>query len=296
VRCFRFVAAKKAEHSVKTMCRVLGVSRSGFHAWEQRPACERELSDRRLIEQIRRVHARSRGTYGARRVHAALRHQGVRVGRKRVERLMRRAQLSGLARRRRAKTTIRVAGVRCVPDLVDRDFQPAGPDRLWVADITYVRTWQGWLYLAAVLDCYSRRVVGWSLADHMRSQLVVDALEMAVGRRRPAAGLVHHSDHGSQFVSLVFGQRCRQAGIAVSMGSKGDCYDNSVAESFFATLKKDLIHRHSWPTKTAARTAIFEFIEAFYNRERLHSTIGYLSPHQYEQLAPTQERMNKQAA
>ena len=279
---FRFVAARKAEHPVKTMCRVLGVSRSGFHAWERRSPCRRELDDRVLVERIGAIHRRSRGTYGARRVHAELAHEGVSVGRKRVERLMRRARLSGLVKRRRGRTTVRVPGVRCAPDLVERDFAPRAPDRLWVADITYVRTWEGWLYLAAVVDCFSRRVVGWSLADHMRAELVVDALEMAVARRRPHAGLVHHSDQGSQFVSLVFGQRCRDAGIEISMGSKGDCYDNSVAESFFATLKKDLIHRQSWPTKTEARTAIFEFIEAFYNRERRHSTLGYLSPHQFE--------------
>jgi putative transposase len=293
---FGFIAARKAEHSVKTMCRVLGVSRSGFHAWERRAPCQRELADRELLERIRAIHARSRSTYGARRVHAELQHQGLRVGRKRVERLMRRAQLSGLVRRRRGRTTVRVPGVRCAPDLVERAFTPEAPDRLWVADITYVRTWEGWLYLAAVVDCYSRRVVGWSLADHMRAELVIDALEMAVARRRPPAGLVHHSDQGSQFVSLLFGQRCRDAGIEISMGSKGDCYDNSVAESFFATLKKDLVHRRSWPTKAQARTAIFEFIEAFYNRERRHSTLGYLTPAEYEQNQEETIKIEQQAA
>jgi putative transposase len=296
VKVFRFVAARKAEHSVKTMCRVLGVSRSGFHAWERRPPCDRELSDRQLGEQIGQIHERSRQTYGARRVHAELRHGGVRVGRKRVERLMRRAALSGLVKRRRGRTTVRVPGVRCAPDLVERDFRPPAPDRLWVADITYVRTWEGWLYLAAVVDCYSRRVVGWSVADNMRSDLVVDALEMAVARRKPQAGLVHHSDQGSQFVSLVFGQRCRDAGIEISMGSKGCCFDNAVAESFFKTLKGDLINRRSWPTKAEARTAIFEWIEVFYNRRRLHSTLGYLSPVRYEEQSTHSKTIIEEAA
>jgi putative transposase len=296
VKVFRFVAARKAEHSVKTMCRVLGVSRSGFHAWERRPACRRELDDRELVESIKRIHARSRQTYGARRIHAELAHDGVRVGRKRVERLMRQAALSGLVKRSRGRTTVRVAGVRCAPDLVARDFRPPAPDRLWVADITYVRTWEGWLYLAAVVDCYSRRVVGWSVADHMRAELVVDALEMAVSRRKPDAGLVHHSDQGSQFVSLVFGQRCRDIGIEVSMGSKGCCFDNAVAESFFKTLKGDLIHRRSWPTKAEARTAIFEWIEVFYNRQRLHSTLGYLSPVRYEEQSTLSRKMIEEAA
>jgi putative transposase len=281
---FRWIAARKAEHSVLTMCRVLGVSRSGFHAFDRRVPCDRDLADAWLSERITQIHAKSRGTYGARRVHAELRHQGVRVGRKRVERLMRQAGVSGLVKRRRGRTTVRVPGVRTAPDLVERDFSPTAPDRLWVADITFIRTWQGWLYLAAVMDCFSRRIVGWSMADHLRSELVVDALEMAVAGRRPGPGLVHHSDQGSQYVSLVFSQRCRGAGIEVSMGSKGDCYDNAVKESFFATLKKELVNRHPWPTKAEARAAVFEFIEVFYNRERLHSTLGYLSPVRYEEV------------
>ncbi len=294
MRCFRFIAAEKAAYSVKTMCRVLGVSRSGFHAWERRPACARELDDTHLCERIGTIHGRSRATYGSRRVHAELRHQGIRVGRKRVERLMRREKLSGLVKRRRGRTTIRVPGVRTAPDLVGRDFKPTAPDRLWTADITYVRTWEGWLYLASVIDCCSRRVVGWSIADHLGAELVVDALEMAVAHRRPGPGLVHHSDQGSQYVALVFGQRCAEAGINVSMGSKGDCFDNAVCESFHATIKKDLVHRRSWPTKAEARTAIFEYVEVFYNRERLHSTLGYLSPITYETVLAS--RQNEQQA
>lgn len=263
---------------------MLGVSRSGFHAWERRPPSDRDLADAWLGERIRRIHGSSRGTYGAPRVHAELRFDGVRVGRKRVERLMRERQLSGLVRRRRGCTTVRVPGVRVADDLVGRDFQPTAPNRLWVADISYLRTWEGWLYVAVVVDCYSRRVVGWSIADHLRAELVVDALEMAVDRRRPQPGLVHHSDQGSQYVSLQLGQRCRQAGIERSMGNRGSAYDNAVCESFFKTLKTELIDRRSWPTKAETRAAVFEFIETFYNRNRRHSTLGYLSPAEYEKL------------
>jgi putative transposase len=283
VRIFRFIAAKKAEHSIKIMCRVLGVSRSGFHAWVVREPSARAVADARLSERIAAIHADSRKTYGSPRVHAELRLEDhLRVGRKRVERLMRLAELSGQVKRRRGRTTIRVQGVRTAPDLVERDFAPTAVNRLWCADITYVRTWEGWLYLASVMDCYSRRIVGWAIADHLRAELVVDALEMAVARRRPDAGLVHHSDQGSQYTSLVFTRRCRAVGIDVSMGSRGDCFDNAVLESFHASLKKDLIHRRSWPTKAEARTAIFDYIEAFYNRRRRHSTLAMLSPVEFE--------------
>ena len=193
-----FVAARKTEHYVKTMCRVLGVSRSGYHAWERRPPSSRPREDAALTERIGQIHERSHKTYGSPRVHAELRlDHGVRVGRKRVERLMRRAGLSGQIKRRRGRTTIRVQGVRTAPDLVERDFNPTAVNRLWAADITYIRTWEGWLYLASVMDCYSRRIVGWALADHLRGEIVVDALEMAVARRRPDPGLIHHTDQGS---------------------------------------------------------------------------------------------------
>ena len=220
-----------------------------------------------------------------RRIHAELRlGSGVRVGRKRVERLMRAAGISGLVPKKRGRTTIRIPGVRVADDLVERKFRPAAPNVLWLADITYLRTWEGWLYLAAVQDAYSRKIVGWSMADHMRHELVVGALQMALHRRRPDPGLIHHSDAGSQYVSLGFGQAASDAGIAISMGSKGDAYDNAVAESFFATLKKELIHRRSWPSRRELGSAVFEYIEAFYNRERRHSTLGMLSPHEYEEL------------
>jgi putative transposase len=198
---------------------------------------------------------------------------------------MRQADITGLVPRKRGRTTIRVPGVRVADDLVEREFRPAAPNVLWVADITYLRTWEGWLYLAAVQDAYSRRIVGWSMAEHMRAELVVDALQMGLHRRRPGPGLVHHSDQGSQFVSLAFGQQARDAGIAVSMGSKGDCYDNAVAESFFATLKKELIHRRSWPTRRELVSEVFEYIEGFYNTTRRHSTLGYLSPAQFETIS-----------
>jgi putative transposase len=281
---FRFVAAKRAEHSIKAMCRVLGVSRSGFHAWENRALSARRLEDARLLERIRAIHEQNRRVYGSPRIHAELvLADGERIGRKRVERLMRQAGISGLRPKKRGRTTIRVPGVRVCGDLVDRAFMASAPDRLWVADITYLRTWEGWLYLVAVQDLFSRRIVGWSMADHMRTELVTDALQMALARRRPEPGLIWHSDQGSQFVRLAFGQQARAAGIAQSMGSRGDCFDNAVAESFFATLKKELIHGRSWPTKAELRTEVFEYIEVFFNRRRRHSTLGMLSPADFEQ-------------
>lgn len=287
MRVFGFMLAEKAEHSIAMMARVLGVSRSGYHAWVARAPSRRAVADAALGGRIAEIHDGSRKTYGSPRVHAELRLQdGVRVGRKRVERLMRRADLSGQFRRRRGKTTVRVHGVRTAPDLVERDFDPAAINRLWCADITYICTWEGWLYLASVMDCYSRRIVGWAMADHLRAELVIDALEMAVARRRPDAGLVHHSDQGSQYTSLIFTRRCASVGIDVSMGSRGDCFDNAVLESFHATLKKDLIHRRSWPTKAEARMAVFDYIEAFYNRRRRHSLLGMLSPLDFENSTP----------
>jgi putative transposase len=294
VKCFRFIAAERANHPIALLCRVLQVSRSGFHAWEKRAPSARHLQDARLSEQVKAVHAESRQTYGTRRIHAALRHRGVRVSRKRVERLMRAFGLSGLVARRYRRTTIRLPGVRAADDLVGRRFAPTTANELWCADIKYVRSWQGFLYLAAVMDCYSRRIVGWSMRDGLAAELVVDALEMAIARRRPAPGLVHHSDQGSQYVSLRFGERCREIGIHRSMGSKGDAFDNAVAESFFATLEKDLLRRRSFATRQDARTAVFDYIESFYNPVRLHSTLGYRSPAEYERISMTTEQ--RQAA
>jgi putative transposase len=285
---YRLISAEKARTPVSVACELLGVSRSGYYAWATRAPSDCALSDAWLIEKIKDIHNDNRQVYGSRRVTAELRlSDDIVVSRKRVQRLMRAAAISGLVERKRGRTTIRVPGVRVADDLVQRDFRPAGPDVLWVADITYLRTWEGWLYLAAVQDAYSRRIVGWSMADHMRAELVVDALHMALHRRRPGPGLVHHTDQGSQYVSLAFGQKARDAGIAVSMGSRGDCFDNAVAESFFATLKKELVHRRSWPTRRELTSEVFEYVEAFYNTTRRHSTLGYLSPAQFENESMT---------
>ena len=284
---FRFITTEKASHSITIMCRVLEVSRSGYHAWRRRPPGPRALEDARLTARIRELHKKRREVYGSPRIWSDLVvDDGERIGRKRVERLMRQAGLSGLITKKWRTTTIRVPGVRVADDLLDRNFAAGAPNRCWVADITYLRTWEGWLYLVAVQDLYSRRIVGWAMADHMRAELVTDALQMALTHRRPARGLIWHSDQGSQFVSLAFGQQARAAGIAQSMGSRGDCFDNAVAESFFATLKKELINRRSWPTKAELRTEAFDYIEVFYNRERRHSTLGQRSPADYEKLPP----------
>jgi putative transposase len=290
VSVYRFISAEKARTPVSVCCRMLEVSRSGYYDWARRAPCQRDLADAWLTEQIKTIHNDHRKVYGSPRIHAELRMtHGIRVGRKRVERLMRQADISGLVAKKRGKTTIRVPGVRVADDLVERQFRPPGPDVLWVADITYLRSWEGWVYLVAIQDAYSRRIVGWSMAEHMRTELVVDALEMALARRRPKPGLIHHSDQGSQFVSLGFGQKARQAGIALSMGSRGDAYDNAVAESFFATLKKELIHRQSWPTKRELIGEVFDYIETFYNHQRRHSTLGFLSPAAFELRASRSE-------
>jgi putative transposase len=288
VSLYRFIAAEKADHSISLMCRLLGVSRSGFHAWQRRLPSDRALQDAWLTQRIAVIHGESRGTYGARRVHAASRRQGIRVGRKRVERLMRAARLSGAVPRKRKRTTIRVSGVQPATDLVGRDFAPSAPNQLWVADIKYIPTGGGWLYLAAVVDCFSRRVVGWSMRDDLRAELVVDALEMAVARRQPRPGLIHHSDQGKQYVSLLFGERCCDAGVDISIGCTS-AHDNAVAESFFASLTKDLLRRRTLHSRAEARTTVFDYIETFYNRLRLHSTLDYMSPVDYEKMKEEQQ-------
>ena len=282
---FSFIAAEKRNYPVAVMCRVFAVNRTGFHNWERRAPSDRALADAWLSERIKRIHDSSRGVYGAPRIHAELRiEHDIRVGRKRVARLMKAGAISGVRPRKQWRSTIRIPGITPATDLVERQFQPERPNVLWVSDITYLRTGEGWLYLAAVQDAYSRAIVGWSMATHMRASLVVDALKMALARRRPGPGLIHHSDQGSQYVSLAFGRAAREAGIAVSMGSRGDAYDNAVAETFFATIKKELVNRRSWPSRLELQSAVFEYIEAFYNRRRRHSTLGMLSPTDYEQL------------
>lgn len=263
------------------MCRVLAVSRSGYYAWCNRRPSARAVEDERLQHKIEEIHSASRGTYGVPRIHFELIENDERVSRKRIARLMRDRGLRGVSRRKWVTTTVRDDSNRPAPDLVERTFAAAAPNQLWVADITYVPTWEGFLYLAMVLDVFSRRVVGWAMANHMRTELVVDALEMALDQRRPEQ-VIHHSDQGSQYTSIAFGNRCQEAGVNPSMGTVGDCYDNAMAESFFATLECELIDRTVFRTRREARLAIFDFIEGFYNPKRRHSSLGYLSPVVFE--------------
>ena len=273
--------ANRATYPIATLCRVLGVSPSGYYAWLPRPRSARRVLDAALLERIRAIHRKSRGTYGAPRIHAELVDDGWCIGRKRVARLMREAELEGVSRRQWISTTQRRPDARPAPDLVARDFTADGPDQLYVADITYVPTWAGFLFLAVVLDVCTRRVVGWAMAAHLRTQLVLDALNMALHQRQPA-NVIHHSDQGTQYTSISFGRRCKQAGVRPSMGSVGDCYDNAMCESFFATLECELIDRTTFRTHAEAKLAIFEFIEGWYNPHRRHSSIDYLSPINYE--------------
>jgi putative transposase len=260
------------------------VSRAGFYAWLNRPASEHAQADAALLKRIRTVHATARETYGSPRVHAELRACGEKHGRKRIARLMREAGLVGASRRRHGPvTTRRDKEARPAPDLVDRKFTAEGPNQFWVADITFVPTAAGFLYLAVVLDAWSRKIVGWAMASHLRAELVVDALQMAVGQRRPKSDVIHHSDQGSQYTSLAFGARCKEAGVRPSMGSVGDAYDNAMCESFFATLECELLDRRRFASQAEARVACFSFIEGFYNPVRLHSALGYRSPIRYEQ-------------
>lgn len=273
----------RAFYPITMMCRVLGVSTGGYYAWCKREPSTHALSDETLTRHIRAIHEskESDRTYGAPRIHAALIEMNIRVGRKRVARLMREAGLRGVCRRRWITTTVRGEDARPAPDLVDREFRAERPNQLWVADITYVPTWVGFLYLAVVLDVFSRRIVGWSMKTHLRTELVLQALDMALVRRGPKK-VIHHSDQGSQYTSLAFGKRCRVEGVRPSMGSVGDCYDNAMCESFFATLECELLDRRTFCTHAEARTAIFEFIEGRYNPLRRHSSLDYMSPICYE--------------
>jgi len=273
--------ANQAQYAVLTMCRLLGVSPSGYYAWSSRQRSKRAQADEGLLGEIRSIHQRSRGTYGAPRIHAELAAQGTHVSRKRVARLMREANLQGASRRRQFSTTVRDRDRRPAPDLVERHFTAEDKDQLWVADITYIPTWSGFLYLAVVLDVWSRRVVGWSMADHLRTELVLGALDMALWQRRPST-VIHHSDQGTQYTSIAFGLRCQEAGVRPSMGSVGDCFDNALCESFFATLECELLDRRRFKTQAEARLAVFEFLEGWYNPHRLHSSLGYLSPAEFE--------------
>lgn len=276
------MSANQASFPIALMARVLGVSKSGYYAWRHRPPSARAVADAALLKRVRTVHAASRQTYGAPRVHAELRARGERHGRKRVARLMRAAGLVGASHRRGGPvTTRRDKGARPAPDLVDRNFAATGPNQLWVSDITFTPTAAGFLYLAVVLDAWSRKVVGWAMANHLRAELVLDALEMAVGQRRPG-GVIHHSDQGSQYTSLAFGNRRRETGVRPSMGSVGDAYDNAMAESFFSTLECELLARRRFASQAEARMACFSYIEGWYNPVRLHSALGHRSPIAYE--------------
>jgi putative transposase len=286
---FRLIEAEKAQHPVSLLCSVLGVTRAGYYAWRQRGPSRRALGDAELASLIGRVFVESLETYGAPRVHAELREaHGIRVGRKRVARLMRQLELEGVSRRgKRCRTTIPDPAVAPAPDLVGRRFTAVRPNELWLADITYLPTREGWLFLALVLDAYSRRIVGWSMRDDLKAELVVDALGMAVTRRKPPAGVVHHSDRGSQYTSLAFGTTLRESGLIASMGRRGDAYDNAACESVISTIKNELIKRQTWTSRDQARLAVFSYIETFYNPRRRHSALGYRSPIEYENI--TQE-------
>jgi putative transposase len=274
------VSDHQASYPIAAMCRLLGVSSSGYYAWAKRPRSQRAETDDVLLKEIRVAHEVYRGTYGAPRVHAELAAKGTRVGRKRVARLMSQDGLAGVSRRKFITTTVKGSN-RQAPDLVERHFTAPAPDQLWVADITYIPTWAGFLYLAVVLDACSRRIVGWSMTTTLATQLVLGALNMALAVRRPK-GVIHHSDQGSQYTSIEFGQRCREAGVRPSMGSVGDAYDNAMCESFFATLECELLARHRFRTPTEAQSTVFAFIEGWYNPRRRHSSIGYRSPIDYE--------------
>ena len=264
------------------MCKVLKVSVSGFHAWLNRPPSSRKRKDDDLKTRIREIHKRSDETYGTPRIHAELADLGIHIGRKRVARLLKEMGLQGVSRRKWIRTTIRDKKNHPAPDLVNREFTVNAPDRLWVADITYIRTWTGWLYLAVVMDSFSRKIVGWAMANHLRKELVLEALLMAIHMRRPN-GVIHHSDKGSQYTSIEFGRRCREAGVRPSTGSTGDCFDNAMAESFFASLECELLLRRTFRNQSEARREIFQYIEGWYNPFRRHSGINYFSPNRFEE-------------
>ena len=264
------------------MCRVLGVSKSGFYAWSERPLSKRGREDIALSAKIHEIHRWSRGVYGAPNVHAELGDaHGIKIGCKRVARLMRAAGLKGVMPKRFVTTTVRDEAAATSVDLVDRQFKADGADQLWVADITYIPTWSGFLYLAIVLDVWSRKIVGWAMATHLRTELVLEALNTALMQRRPLQ-VVHHSDHGCQYTSYAFGKRCREMNVMPSMGSIGDAFDNAMAESFFATLEKELLDRRRFRTQAEARLAVFEWIEGWYNPHRRHSSLGRISPVNFE--------------
>jgi putative transposase len=282
---FEFISAQKAHFPVEFMCEQLEVSRSGFYAWRERPESARQQEDTQLAAEVAQAHRDSRGTYGSPRVHAELQAQGRKVSRKRVARLMGEQKLAARRRRRSVRTTDSHHRHPVAANILERDFSPGKPNCTWATDITYVWTGEGWLYLAVVLDLFSRRVVGWAMSEHIDTPLVLGALEMALQGRLPPKGLIHHSDRGSQYASGEYQRALSSRGIHCSMSRKGNCWDNAVAESFFSSLKMELVYLMDFSTRHQARSAIFEYIEVFYNRRRRHSSLGYVSPLEYERAA-----------
>lgn len=280
---FRFIDEHQGDWPVRAMCRVLGVSPAGYYAWRCRPESARAAANRQLLEEIRRLHACHHGRYGSPRLHAALRAEGRGVSRGRIERLMRRHGIRATAARRfRPMTTDSRHGLPVAPNRLEQHFAATAPNQVWLADITYVPTGEGWLYLAAVLDLATRKVVGWAMRDHLRSELAEAALLMAMQRQRPAPGLVHHSDRGSQYAAGEYRKLLARAGLQASMSRRGNCYDNAPMESFFHTLKVELVHQRRWPTREEARRDLFAYVEGYYNRQRIHSALGYVTPEQAE--------------
>ena len=286
---YAFIAAHFTQFPMRLMCRALEVSRSGYYAWRKRPASRRSMKNRLLLERIKAVHKKSRKTYGSPRVHRQLLAEGERCGRGRVERLMSANGIRAKQKRKFVATTDSKHDLPVAENILQREFHVEEPNRVWLSDITYIPTDEGWLYLAGVLDLCSRTAVGWSMGESLETGLVLDALKMAQQRRRPGDGLIHHSDRGSQYASDDYGDLLKSYGMQMSMSRKGDCWDNAVMESFFGTLKKELVHHRKYRTRAEARQDIFEFIEVFYNRERLHSSLGYMSPLNYEKQIAVQQ-------
>ena len=281
---YRFIEAEKHQHAVSLLCRVLEVSRAAYYRWKASPVSDRAAANLVLLRKIRKAHTESDGKYGSPRICAELQEQGVRASRGRIARLMAASGIVGVRGRRRIRTTTPAKKPAPFADLVKRRFKATRPNELWCGDLTYVHTGEGFLYLASVIDVFSRRVIGWAIATHMRAELVCDALRMAMANRRgQVSGVVFHSDRGAQYGAGVYKDLARSAGVRQSMGRVADCFDNALAESFFATLKCELLYTRSWQTKQEARSAIVHWIEAIYNRRRRHSSLGMLAPIAYEQ-------------
>ena len=279
---YRFIEDHRGQYPLASMCRVLGVSTSGFYRWKKNPGSSREKENLRLVTHIKAVHKESRKTYGSPRIHAELRSRGIRCGKNRVARLMKQKGIQARHRRKFKATTDSNHHLPVHDNLLNRTFDVDSPNSSWVADITYIWTREGWLYLAVILDLFSRRIIGWSMKERLEKQLVMGALLMALGHRKPVGGVLHHSDRGSQYASKEYQALLKQAGISCSMSRKANCWDNAVVESFFSTLKREWVQGKRYRTRSEARADIFYFIETWYNRKRRHSTLGYLSPAEFE--------------